>query len=124
MTLKELYSSIDGDFEQAQKVLRVEKLIDKHIRKFAKNGVIENVIKAAEGLDPTAMFETAHAMKGVCANLGLVKLAQIASDLSEEFRPGNARQMTDEQVGDMVREIGAIYRKTADGIARYENSLM
>ena len=31
MTLKELYSKIGGDYDQAVRVLRMEKLIDKHI---------------------------------------------------------------------------------------------
>ena len=46
MTLKELYQRIDGDYEQAVSVLRIEKLMDKHIRKFSKNGVVERLLEA------------------------------------------------------------------------------
>ena len=41
MTLQELYDTIGGDYEQAVRVLRMDKLIDKHIRKLPKNGCMK-----------------------------------------------------------------------------------
>ena len=122
MTLQELYDEIGGSYEQAIKVLRIDKLVDKHIRKFTKNGVVENLLQAGETLDPTQMFETAHAVKGVCGNLGITKLYDLASELSDEFRPGNARTKTDEEVKEELEEVKEIYEKTAAGIAAYEDS--
>ena len=110
MTLEELYQIIDGDYEKAMRVLRVEKLLDKHIRKLPKNGVVDNVIAAGKDLDPTTMFETTHAMKGVCLNLGLNKLAEAASELSEEFRPGTDRELDD--LANNVRVWWNDYKKT------------
>ena len=49
MTIEELYEQIGGDYEQAKRVLRMDKLIDKHIRKLATNGIIEALIAAASG---------------------------------------------------------------------------
>ena len=46
MTLQELYQQIGGDYDQALRVLRVEKLVDKHIRKLTKNGLIEALVGA------------------------------------------------------------------------------
>ena len=123
MTLKELYAAIDGNYDQAISVLRVEKLIDKHIRKFPQGGVTEALLEAGKDMDPTRLFETSHAMKGVCANLGLMKLSAAASEISEEFRPGNPRRMTDGQVADKLREIEELYRKTAEGIRQYAESV-
>jgi HPt (histidine-containing phosphotransfer) domain-containing protein len=121
MTLQELYQNIEGNYDQALRVLRIEKLLDKHIRKLPKGGTIEALIAAGESMDPTALFETSHAVKGICGNLGLVKLAAAASEISEEYRPGNPRTMTDEQVKGKLAEIAALYAKTAQGIAAYEN---
>ena len=120
MTLQELYQEIGGDYEQAQKVLRIDKLIDKHIRKLPENGVVDGLLSAGEGMDPTELFEKAHAMKGVCANLGLTELAQAASDIAEEYRPGNSRSMTDEAVTARLRDIRELYERTVEGIRRYE----
>ena len=119
MTLSELYKAIGGDYELALRHLRVEKLVDKHIRKFSQNGVIEAVLAAGEDMDPARMFDTAHAAKGVCGNLGLTGLYEISSELSDEFRPGKARQMTDGQVGEKLREADELYKKTVEGIRLY-----
>ena len=119
MTLQELYKEIGGDYESAMKVLRVEKLMDKHIRKFVTGGVITNLLEAGETMDAERLFETSHAAKGVCGNLGLVKLADMASDISEEFRPGNARKLSDEEVKAKLGEIAALYEVTAKGIEEY-----
>lgn len=120
MTLQELYLSIDGDYDQVMRILRMEKLVDKHIRKFAKNGVVERLLEAGKTKDPTQMFEAAHAMKGVCGNLGLKDLCDIASELSEEYRPGNARKLSDEEVDERLAVVAEAFRKAKEGIARYE----
>ncbi|MBP5280226.1 MAG: Hpt domain-containing protein [Erysipelotrichaceae bacterium] len=122
MTLKELYEKIDGNYEQAINVLRVEKLIDKHIRRICGNEVITKLIEAKESLDPTALFEAGHALKGVCGNLGLTTMAQYASDISEEFRPGNERKMSDEQVREIIDQIEELYKKTCEAINEYQGS--
>ena len=120
MTLQELYEAIGGDYAQALRVLRMDKLIDKHIRKLTQNGVVDGLLAAGKGMDAERLFEAAHAMKGVCGNLGLPGLAQAASDIAEEYRPGNPRTMTDDQVKDRLRQIEAAYQRTAEGIRRYE----
>lgn len=120
MTLRELYGALGEDYDKALRVLRVEKLADKHIRKLTKNGLIENLLAAGEAMDPARLFETAHAAKGNCGNLGLTRLSRAASDIAEEFRPGSPRKMTDEEVAEKLREISALYAAAADVIRRYE----
>ncbi len=122
MTLQALYHNIGGSYEQGIKVLRMEKLMDKHIRKFSKNGVVEAMLQAGETMDPTALFETSHAVKGVCGNLGLTELYTLSSEISEEFRPGNARRFSDAEVREKLQKISEVYEKTADGIRQYEES--
>ena len=122
MTLRELYELIGGDYEQATRVLRMDKLIDKHIRKLSKNGVVDEVIAAGQEMDPTRLFEASHAMKGICANLGLIGLADAASAIAEEYRPGNSRTLTDEQVREKIQEIADLYARTVEGIRQYEEA--
>lgn len=122
MTLQELYQKIGGDYEQAMRVLRMEKLLDKHIRKLTKNGVVEQLLAAGESMDPVQLFESAHAVKGVCANLGLTGLADTASEIAEEYRPGSSRRMTDGEIMDRLRRIKELYQLTAEGIQQYEEA--
>lgn len=119
MTLQELYQEIGGDYDQAIRVLRMDKLVDKHIRKLTGNGVVTDLIDAGSRMDAEELFEKAHAAKGVCANLGLMTLSGMASDIAEEFRPGDPRTMTDAEVQAKILDIEKLYKKTADGITKY-----
>ena len=122
MTIQELYTLIGGNYEQAQRVLKMDKMIDKYIRRLKSSGVGEQLAAAGETLDPKGLFESAHAMKGVCANLGLVKLAALADEITEEFRPENSRKLSDAEVKAKLNEINELFGKTLEGIEQYENS--
>jgi len=119
MTLQELYAKIDGNYEQAAKIMRMDKLIDKHIRKFGSSGVFESLDEAGKTMDAVQLFEASHAMKGICANLGFTELSAAASEISEEFRPGNPRMHSDEEVSAMLDAFRALYARTVDGIDEY-----
>lgn len=121
MTLQELYTLIGGSYDQALKIMRRDKLIDRYVRKLSGSKVGEGLAAAAETMDAAGMFESAHAMKGVCANLGLDTLSQAASDLAEEFRPGTARKYSDDEVRAKVAATMELYQKTIAGIQQYEN---
>ena len=119
MTIQELYAKIGGNYEQAVRVMKMDRLIDKYVRKLPASGTYEALMAAGEAMDATKLFESAHAMKGVCGNLGLDELAAAASEITEEFRPGAARRLTDAQVREKIAQVEALYRRVVDGIAEY-----
>ena len=41
MTLQELYASIDGSYDHAVQIMRMEKLINRYLSKFPNSGVYE-----------------------------------------------------------------------------------
>jgi HPt (histidine-containing phosphotransfer) domain-containing protein len=90
--------------------------MDKHIRRFLENGVVDRLLNAETSVE---FFEAGHAMKGVCANLGLTGLAEAASEITEEFRPGNERKLSDAEVLARIEKIRELYNSTAEGIQRY-----
>ena len=120
MTLQELYQSIDGNYDRAVQIMRMEKLIARYISKFPNSGVNEALQEAGKTLDPTRMFETAHAMKGVCANMGFDRLSAAAGDICEEFRPGNARSVSDDEIRARLSELDAMYQRTVEAIHAFE----
>lgn len=124
MTLKELYAGIDGDYEQAIRVMRIEKLIDKHIRRLPSNTIFAELDDAGAAMDKNRLFEAAHAIKGVCSNLGLVKLASVAADICDEFRPGCARRYSDAEIKEKIAEADALFAKASEGVKEYEQSLL
>ena len=120
MTIQELYSNMGGNYDQAVRVMKSDRLIDKYVRKLKGSRVGETLAEAGETMDAVRLFESAHAMKGVCSNLGLDELAAAADAITEEFRPGNARKLSDEAVREKLRAIDARYRATVEQITRYE----
>ena len=122
MTLEELYALIGCDYEQATKIMRKEKLIDRYVRKFVDNELRDTLMAAGEQMDATGLYESAHALKGVCANLGFVDLASAASDITEEFRLGNERKFSDAEVAERLAKLNERYDEVVEGIRQYINS--
>ena len=120
MTIQELYAKIGGSYDQAVRVMSKDKLIDKYIRKLKSSNVGEKLAEAGETMDAVKLFESAHAMKGVCSNLGLDALAAAAGEITEEFRPGKERRLSDEEVKVRLDAIAERYRRTVEAIRRYE----
>ena len=116
MTTKELYEYIGGNYENALKILRMDKMIGRFIQRLTSSQVCENMLTAGEEMDPVVIFETAHAVKGVCVNLGLDNLGGIAHELCEEFRPGHTRCLTDDEVKARLEQFGAMYERVKEGL--------
>ena len=122
MTLQEVYAQIGGSYEHALQIMKKDKMVHKYLLKLESSGVYDALCAACEGMNPTAIFESGHALKGVSANLGLDTLSAAASELTEEFRPGNARRHSDEEVQAMFARVKELYTRTAAGIKEYEAS--
>lgn len=119
MTIQELYAKIGGNYEQAQKIMKMDKLIDRYVRKLATSGAYEKLAEAGKTMNAALLFESAHALKGVCANLGLDCIASAAGEITEEFRPGAVRKMTDAEVQEKLAALGEMYQRAVRGIEEY-----
>ena len=123
MTLQELYQNIDGNYDRAVQIMRMEKLIARYLSRFTMSGVNEALQEAGKTMESGKLFEAAHAMKGVCANMGFDKLSAAVGDICEEFRPGNARRLSDSEIAERLQAVDAMYRRIVEGIRAYEQAL-
>ncbi len=119
MTVEELYTLIEGDYESAKRTMMNDKIISRFITKLLNDKSFDQLMAAAETLDPTGLFESAHAMKGVYANLGLVKLSNMSDEITEQFRPGKERTLSDEEVRSKIAALKELYLKTVEGIQQF-----
>ena len=119
MPVQELYESIGGSYDSAKRILPMDQLIAKFVVKFLDDKSFEKIETASQTGDGSGIFEGAHAMKGVCANLGLDSLSQAASLLAEEFRPGHERTMDDAEVQAKIAELKVRYEQTMEGIRQF-----
>lgn len=123
MTLQELYDRIGGDYAEAIGRLRMEKLINRFIVRFLDDTSCVRLQEAWAAGDERATFEAAHAAKGVCANLSLVKLADIASKITEALREGNEALRAQTDVDALVSELTVAYNNTIINIKAYAATL-
>lgn len=119
MTIQELYTNIGGSYDSVKKILPSDKLIGKFVQRFLSEESCKKLFAAYEAGDETGMFEASHALKGVCANLGMDELSRRASEISEEYRPTNQKTMTPEEVSQRFAALKELYDRTIAGIQEF-----
>lgn len=119
MTVEQLYASIGGNYNGAKSILQMDKLISKFIIKFLDEKSYERLASSWANRDAEGVFEAAHALKGVSANLGLDEISRRASDISEEFRPTHGRSMDDAEVERRMVELDGVYQRSIEGIRAF-----
>ena len=119
MTTQELYENIGGSYESAKRILQMDRMISRFVQKFLNDTSCQKLLDGRAANDPVTMFEGAHALKGVCANLGFDSLSKMASDLAEEYRPGHTPAMSQEELDRRFDELKAQYDRTIAGIQAF-----
>lgn len=88
MTLQECYRKLGGDYESVVSRLMNDRIVQKFLLKFLDDGSYNVLIKSMEEKDYTEAFRAAHTIKGVCQNLGITRLGDSSSRLTEALRNG------------------------------------
>lgn len=120
MTIQELYAAMGADYDRAVQIMRRDRLIDRSVRRFASSNLCDQLMEAAATMDATALFEATHAIKGVSANLGITKLCDLAGVVADEFRAGNSRTLSDDEVKAKIGEMEQIFQNCVAAIKQYE----
>lgn len=121
MTIQELYTEI-GDYEEAKKHLMNDRLIGKFVVKFPGDPSFSQLVDAWEKRDGDGIFKAAHAMKGVCANLALSGLSVLVEQVTEEYRPGQTKQLPAIDMPQVMAELQEQYQNVVAAIERYQNA--
>ena len=121
MTVQELYTEI-GDYEEAKKHLMNDRLIGKFVVKFPGDPSFSQLVDAWEKRDEDAIFKAAHAMKGVCANLALSGLSVLVEQVTEEYRPGQTKQLPAIDMPEVMAKLQEQYKKVVSAIEQYQNA--
>lgn len=96
MTLQELYTAIDVDYDMVISRLRKEERILKYLRQAMTDPAFTQLTQAMQAQDYEELFRAAHTIKGMCLNLDMKPLADAAILLVEQLRQGkteNAQQL-------------------------------
>lgn len=110
MELKEVYERVQGNYDGVMGRLLTEDRVKKFLIKFLDNDMSLNITNALDANDYETAFREAHTLKGVCANLGLDKLQNSSSDLTESLRNGKP----DTDITSLVEAMKADYKLTVE----------
>ena len=106
MDIHRFYETVGGDFEGTLGRLMKEERIEKYLLRFADNTDYPDFFTAWEAQNYADAFRYVHNLKGMCLNLGISPLADIASEVCEELRGGAPK-------GDMSAKLEALKQVNA-----------
>ena len=86
MKLTEFYKAAGGSLDEVLTRIPNEKLIIKYLMKFPSEPASELLKDAFKAQKREEAFRAAHTLKGLCATLGLARLTDAASRLTEALR--------------------------------------
>ena len=115
MTLQECYAAMGGNYDEVLGRLRSDRLIQKFVLKFVDDGSYQLLLDSMASRNYEDAFRAAHTIKGVCQNLGLTRLLNSSSQLSEALRHG----YTPEADG-LAEQVGRDYQDTVGAIRAFQ----
>ena len=86
MDLKECFDTFGGNYNEVMGRLLTEERVKKFLLMFLKDTSFNDLEAAMKNKDYDTAFRAAHTLKGICANLGIEKLGNAASEITEALR--------------------------------------
>ncbi len=111
MTVQECYKRMEADFEGVLGRMGSEAMVKRFALKFLDDPSYGNLVKAVEEQNAEEAFRAAHTLKGICLNLGLVRLCKVSACLTERFRGGEFNGYED-----AYEKVQQEYQNTIDAI--------
>ncbi len=118
MKLVDCYSALEGDFAGVSSRLMRESLISKFLIMFLKDTQFREFHASLDEADYEKAFRNIHTLKGTCLNLGITKLAETASAITEMLRTGQPT----EDLTAPVQLLDLEYERTVDLITEYSEN--
>ncbi len=87
--LNEIYAAAGGSAGETIGRLGSEELVRTVVKKFAADDTFSRLKRALAADDCESAFMAAHTLKGVCANIGFDRLAELGAQLAEQLRGKN-----------------------------------
>ncbi|MBD5136750.1 MAG: Hpt domain-containing protein [Lachnospiraceae bacterium] len=88
-----------------------ESLYVKYIIKFLEDKNYEGIISNFEKGDYESVFNNAHGLKGVTANLGLNPITAAAAKITELLRNKQAQEVDAEKLNDYIKQLDEAYSR-------------
>lgn len=117
MTVKDFFNITGGDYEDTKSRISNEALLKKFLIQFLADKNFNILKDSLEEKNYEKAFCAVHSLKGVSANLGLLKLEKSSSDLSSYLRKNNQScEIQESECIKLFSEISKDYEETVTAI--------
>ncbi len=105
MNVKKCYEQLEGDYKGILFRLSNDEAIIRFLKKFLKDETFSNLKKELYLNNREKSFLYVHALKGICSNMGFLKLLKKCSDLTENIRSESSEiTVTTKELFDIVEQ--------------------
>lgn len=118
MELKECYEAFGGDLKSVMERISDVNLIERFVKKFLSDPSYDNLCKFLAEENYKEAFRAAHSLKGVCFNLGIQKLGESASALTECLRGVETEPEDLEQCSVLYQQVVDDYKVVVEAIGQ------
>lgn len=120
MNLKECYDAFGGSYEEVEKRIPYEGLIQRMALKFPDDKTYQNLCKALEAGNCEEAFREAHTLKGVSRNLGFERLGNSSSELTEFLRGKEVLLQKDGELEKLLNQVKTDYELIIEVLEQLE----
>ena len=117
MNVKQFYVEINGNYNDALKIMMNDALISRMLTKFIDNNAYEQIISAYENKDYRSLFAATHTYKGVTGNLALTPLYELSCVLTEATRNSDDVNL-DKEIEELKKQYNLVKEKYFEYIAQ------
>lgn len=118
MTLQDCYVKLEGDYAGVLSRLMKDSMVSRFLGMFSKDKSMDELKTAYAAKDWENAFRAVHTLKGTSLNLGITKLAGLASELTESLRNGEPSV----DISGMYEAVETEYARTLAIIEEYTNN--
>lgn len=110
-TIEQAYEQVGGNYQDVLKRLMNEALVRRFMGKFLDDTSFASLKEGLQEKDVDKAFMAAHTLKGVCLNLGFLKLFEPTNEITEVLRVGSL-----EGTEELFAQVEAEYNNVVDAL--------
>lgn len=121
MMLMECFDAMGGDYDSVRQRIPKDEMIERFLKKFLADPCFDDLNRSLQEANFPEAFRAAHSLKGVCYNLGLTRLGDTASVLTELLREKDTEKIDPAQCEELFQKVAEDYQVVTDSIKQLDS---
>ena len=119
--LMECFDAMGGDYDSVRQRIPKDEMIERFLKKFLADPCFDDLNRSLQEANFPEAFRAAHSLKGVRYNLGLTRLGDAASVLTELLREKDTEKIDPAQCEELFQKVAEDYQVVTDSIKQLDS---